>query len=448
MPINKNVFIHEADRAALQTLKAIPGFTQALRALMKVWDENLMRILNMSTNVKISEKQLPKYRAMLSPICDKLGIEEPDLFLTLDVRPNAWTSGDSKPYITITSGLIETLPEYLIPSVLAHECGHIACHHVLYRTMGDMILRGALSFVPIKFSGFAEYPIEAAFAYWMRCSELSADRAAALCDGTVDHVVESCMRFAGFDKDIPHEMNVEAFISQANEYQEMVKNNVWNKAMEFMMFGKNDHPINAVRAYEIKKWEKTEDFVKSKQYFEAYKKEEKVISFPLLWNEKHLLGRNYEEVEQELLEIGFHNVELIRETEKSFLVKAGNVINVDINGSDKYKDGDWVSADSKVEVKYYLPLTEEEIAALHVGEIKIPNPPSYYKGKEYSAVVTELQELGFENIITEEIRDISKDKDKNLGKVASMAIDKRPKFSKGDWFNESAEIKLIYHSKE
>ena len=34
----------------------------------------------------------------------------------------------------------------------------------------------------------------------MRCSELSADRAAAICDGSSDKVVEMCMRFAGFDK--------------------------------------------------------------------------------------------------------------------------------------------------------------------------------------------------------------------------------------------------------
>ena len=32
MQINQNVFIHDSDRTALAALKAIPGFTQLLKA--------------------------------------------------------------------------------------------------------------------------------------------------------------------------------------------------------------------------------------------------------------------------------------------------------------------------------------------------------------------------------------------------------------------------------
>jgi Zn-dependent protease with chaperone function len=144
----------------------------------------------MSSNLKLSEKQLPKYYNMLPPICEKLGIDVPDLYLTHDVNPNAYTSGDTKPFILITSGLIETVPDELIPTVLAHECGHIACHHVLYHTMGRMLLNGTL--MGLNFFGINEIaivPLKLAFFHWMRCSEFSADRAAAICDGTSDNIV-------------------------------------------------------------------------------------------------------------------------------------------------------------------------------------------------------------------------------------------------------------------
>lgn len=447
MAINKNIFIHETDKAALQTLKSIPGFTQVLKAFMKVWNEKLMYLENMATNVRISDKQLKKYYDMLPPICDKLGIEVPELYMTLDVNANAWTYGDTKPYIVMTSGLIETLPEELIPTVLAHECGHIACHHVLYRTMGGMILNGALSFIPLNIGSIAITPIKAAFAYWMRCSEFSADRAAALCDGTTDRVVEMCARFAGYDKDIPYEIDTEAFLQQAKEYDELVDHNVWNKALSLYMFYDSSHPINAVRAYECKKWENSEDFVKAKQFFDAYKKDEKPKDLPISWNEKHFLGRSVEEVEKELLDFGFYDVELIRSAEKSLFTKENTVINVDISGDDKYKDGDWASADSVVEVKYYRPFTDAEIAALHPGEIKLPESAKHYIGMPYEEVKLALDELGFDNIEIEEVRDIVKEKDKNLGKVASILIDKSPKFSKGDWVDESASIRIIYHEK-
>ena len=144
MAIDPKYFIHEDDKAALDALKAIPGFTAFIKAFMKVWNENQFRLLNMSSRIRIDENQLPKYYRMLEPICEKLGIEVPELYLELNVNPNAYTYGDTKPFIVMTSGLIDTVPEELIPTVLAHECGHIACHHTLYRTMGQMILSGTM----------------------------------------------------------------------------------------------------------------------------------------------------------------------------------------------------------------------------------------------------------------------------------------------------------------
>ena len=58
---------------------------------MKVWSEKQFRIQNMSTNLRISEKQLSRYYDMLPPICEKLGIEVPELYLKLDVVPNAYS---------------------------------------------------------------------------------------------------------------------------------------------------------------------------------------------------------------------------------------------------------------------------------------------------------------------------------------------------------------------
>ena len=176
--VNANLYMHESDKAALKALKAIPGFTQVLKAFMSVWNERQFRIANMSSKLRLSEKQMSKYYNMLPPICEKLGIEVPELYLELNVNPNSYTSGDTKPFIVITSGLLETLPDELIPTVLAHECGHIACHHVLYSTMGRMILNGVLM-ASGGLSSLITTPLKMAFSYWMRCSEFSADRVAA-----------------------------------------------------------------------------------------------------------------------------------------------------------------------------------------------------------------------------------------------------------------------------
>ena len=205
MPLDPELFTHDSDRAALQALKAIPGFTQLLKAYMNIWNERQYRIENMSSNLRISDRQMKKYHDMLPPICEKLGIDVPDMYMKLDVYPNAYTYGDTNPFIVLTSGLFEVIPERLIPTVLAHECGHIVCHHTMFRTMGYLILSNTVNFPLLT------VPLKVAFAYWMRCSEFSADRAAAVYDGSDDKTIELCMRLSGYDKDLDAAADVNAF---------------------------------------------------------------------------------------------------------------------------------------------------------------------------------------------------------------------------------------------
>ena len=83
MALDSRLFLHDSDKAALAALKAIPGFAQFTKAFMKVWSEKYLKVLNMSSKVKLGPNQMPKYYNMLPPICDKLGIEIPELYLEL-----------------------------------------------------------------------------------------------------------------------------------------------------------------------------------------------------------------------------------------------------------------------------------------------------------------------------------------------------------------------------
>ena len=262
MSTDPKYYIHEEDRAALEALRSLPGFQQLLKTFMKEWSEKYARLAHMSGCIRVTEKQMPEYHAILADVCEKLGIEEPELYLERNVVPNAYTSGDTKPFIVMTTGLLETLPEHLIPTILAHECGHIACHHVLYRTMGAMLLNGTISALSIliPFGALISLPLEVAFYNWMRCSEYSADRAAILCDGTPDRMIEVCMRLAGYERETITDSEREEFFRQADEYEAMVKDSSWNRTMEFLMLRKRTHPFMAVRAKECVNWAESDTY--------------------------------------------------------------------------------------------------------------------------------------------------------------------------------------------
>jgi len=61
-------------------------------------------------------------------------------------------------------------------------------------------------------------------------------------------MIEVCMRFAGYDKDILADANTDAFMEQAIAYKEMIVENKWDKTLEFLNLAQVDHPFNAVRA--------------------------------------------------------------------------------------------------------------------------------------------------------------------------------------------------------
>ncbi|MBP3372231.1 MAG: M48 family metallopeptidase [Clostridia bacterium] len=448
--MDPNIFMHESDRAALNALKAIPGFTALFKAFMKVWSEKQFQIQNMSSNLRISEKQLSKYYDMLPPICQKLGIEVPDLFLELDVSPNAYTAGDTKPFIVITSGLLEHVPEDLIPTVLAHECGHIACHHCLYTTMGRMILSGAISYLGI--GELAALPIQIAFAYWMRCSEFSADRAAAICDGNADKVVRMCMHFSGLSKELVAQANVYEFMQQANDYRRMILDSRWNKAMEFLLFHQADHPLNAVRAAECFEWAAQSRFGKIRGYLAQANASSASDSTALALymqevlmpeNENFYISKHVSEAERLLRALGFVNIRTVRNMEPNVFYTEKQVVHVRINGSNQFRAYDFIPIDAQIEIEYYYPKTEAEIAAEHPGQIKTPNSSRHYFAMNYQIAAQELRAAGFKNIVLIPKVHPKKGFLSIEGTIDQITINGNS-FAKDEWHTTYAIVHIVY----
>lgn len=243
-------FIHPEDAAALQQMENIPGFPTLVKKILSLGYEQLQYGVNMASNIRLSETQLPKIYHHLPPICEKLGIEEPEFYLQMNPMPNAYTFGDSKIFITVTSGLVEMMDDEELDAVLAHECGHILCHHVLYNSVAQLLLSGVSS---LGFLGSLSLPIQIAMLYWSRKSELSCDRCGSVI--TSPEVVARVMaRLAGGPKVITNQVNMNEWAKQADKYDEIRTGNLWDKTLQLSVTLGLDHPFNAVRVREILKW--------------------------------------------------------------------------------------------------------------------------------------------------------------------------------------------------
>ena len=248
--ISPSEFIHPEDAAALRQLENIPGFPALVKKVLSLGLEPMRYGLNMASCIRLSPTQLPQLYNHLPPICQRLGIEEPEFYLEMNPVPNAYTFGDTKVFITITSGLVDMMDDEELDAVIAHECGHILCRHVLYHSVAEYLLSGADA---LGILGSLAAPIKFAIWYWYRKSELSCDRCASIVTSP-EIVARTMARLAGGPKAITNNINMAEWAQQADKYDEIYNDGLWNKTLQISVTMAQSHPFSAVRVREILKW--------------------------------------------------------------------------------------------------------------------------------------------------------------------------------------------------
>ena len=254
--LNASDFIHPEDEAALRELESIPALSGIVKKVMEFGYENIRYGVNMASSIRLSPTQLPHIYNRLPPICEQLGIAQPEFYLEMNPIPNAYTSGETRVFICVTSGLVEMMDEEELDAVIAHECGHILCHHVMYSMVAQYALSGIDS---LGLLGSLAKPAIYSLLYWNRKSELSADRCAAVVTSP-DVVARVMARLSGGPKSITEDINMKEWASQADVYDSFANENLWNKAQQASVLMDMSHPYSAIRVREILKWAQSYEY--------------------------------------------------------------------------------------------------------------------------------------------------------------------------------------------
>ena len=259
MVYSAELYVHDLDKQAADALNQFPKFVKLLESYSANYDEKAAKIDLLSTAIRLGKNQMPEVYGLLPPICEQLGIDTPELYYVKDKHPNAATFGSTNPCIYVTSGLVNTLPLNLLPNVLAHECGHIACKHSLYHSIAAQLAGGIDRSPLVRIPAIGKYltpTLVRALLFWDRCSELSADRAAALCDGTADKTIDVLLRLNGYGKNVDRK----EFLNQALDLKSFVSDSRSNKLLELMLVQDETHPRLATRAYECYEWSQSAQY--------------------------------------------------------------------------------------------------------------------------------------------------------------------------------------------
>jgi Zn-dependent protease with chaperone function len=248
--ISPRAYQHPADRAATAALQRIPYLDEVVRQLIALGYERALRAVTLGAAIRLGERQLPGVWVLHREVFHVLDLDDvPGLYLTQFPFANAYTIGSKQPIVLLNSELLHLLDDAGRRSVLAHEAAHVHSDHVLYQTALLILLRLGSSRLP-ALAGLPLLGIRLALLEWFRAAELSCDRAAALVTRDATAVCRSLMVLsAGAAAD---ELNLDAFIAQAAEYEEGGQG--LDRLTKLMNDMSLTHPMPVRRVRQLTEW--------------------------------------------------------------------------------------------------------------------------------------------------------------------------------------------------
>jgi Zn-dependent protease with chaperone function len=249
--ISSRSWEHPADRVALNTLRALPGFDEVVRKVAGFFGERGIRHLFLANAVRVGPRQRPKLDAMYTEVLETLDWPtRPQLYVTQTPFLNAAAVGFDEPFIVLNSGALGVLDPEEQRFIIAHELGHIMSGHTTYRTLAIIILTFGLQNLPFL-AGIALMPFQLALLEWYRKAELSSDRAGLLGVQSDTDSMRAFLKMAGGSGG-DDEIDLESFLAQASEYE--VDSNAWDTILKLLAIAFRDHPFATIRAAELQRW--------------------------------------------------------------------------------------------------------------------------------------------------------------------------------------------------
>ena len=248
-------FQHPHDMAATEALQAVPGLDKVIAKIMEYSLERMFYLENIASSVRVTPRMFGRLYRSLGWGCQILDLEEPELYVTLDPVPNAYTYGHTRPFVVLTSGLVDMLDDEECFFVIAHELGHIKAAHVLYTIMAQNIstLMTIIGQATLGLGSLLGQGLVAALHDWYRKAELTSDRAGLLCVQELEPCMRAFMKLAGGASRFYAEMDPAEFLQQIRAYED-ADELLLNKAYKGLLTMSRTHPLPILRAQELDAW--------------------------------------------------------------------------------------------------------------------------------------------------------------------------------------------------
>ena len=259
---------HPADRAALASLRSIPGFSGVVRQIANAYGERGIRNLFLGNAVRVGPTQRPRlwtaYQDALHTLDWPARVAgggrpaSPELYVTRTPWMHAGAVGFAEPFIVLNAESVELLDDDRRRFALGHELGHVMSGRLTYRTIAALVMTLGVNNLPLLL-GVVLLPFQLALLDWYRKAELSGDRAGLLALQDPRAAYGYFLRQAGGGAD-GEALDLDAFLAQAAECD--TESTGWNSVMKALNTALRDHPLHTLRVAELRRWAEGEAYTR------------------------------------------------------------------------------------------------------------------------------------------------------------------------------------------
>lgn len=265
--ISSEAFRHPLDKQAEEALRSFPGFQIVAKSFIEYIYERPQHVFLMGNCLQAGHRQYSTLYGIFRESVQDLDIHpEPTLFVSQNPQVNSYALGHERPYVVVTTGLLDLSEEQELRTVMAHELGHIKCDHSILIQMAIWAMGAAsmLGELTLGLGNLISSGLIYAFYEWRRKAELSADRAALLVIGELTPIMQTMMKMAGGSSKYAHECNLDEFIRQSDQYHGLDEDNL-NQVYKFLIYnggngGFLSHPFPVERLHHLREWSNSEDY--------------------------------------------------------------------------------------------------------------------------------------------------------------------------------------------
>jgi len=232
------------------------GVNFIVRKFYELVDERVTRLAYTGSNIRVTQSSFPDLHGTFLTVCRTLDMQYiPELYIGWDYSLNAEAFGVERPAVKVNSGCVDLLSPSELMFFLGHELGHVKSGHMLYGAVAAQIgnLTAIIGEATMGLGRILTGGLEAAFFYWYRMSELTADRAGLLACQDGDAALTAMVKMAGLPIKFFDRISTASFIQQAREFEGFDSDSV-NWVTKLMITSYRTHPWTVMRAKELLEW--------------------------------------------------------------------------------------------------------------------------------------------------------------------------------------------------